>query len=138
MSAQAPAGQRSANVALERLRRRSEFVRAAKSGLSCQAGAFKLQAARRESDGGPPRFGFTVTKKTGNAVARNRIRRRLREALRRCGPGRAHDGHDYVFIARREALTVPFPDLVAQMAKGLARLEAGKKNPHERNSKGRP
>ncbi len=52
----------------------------------------------------PLRFGFTVTKKTGNAPERNRIRRRLREAVRRAGEGLEGIGGDFVLIGRREAL----------------------------------
>jgi len=67
----------------ERLRRRSDYLRAAQSGQSRQSRAFKLQMAMRDEKSlGAPRFGFTVTKKVAGAVGRNRIRRRLKEALR--------------------------------------------------------
>jgi ribonuclease P protein component len=123
----------------QRLRRRSEFLRAAKSGLSYSTRAFKLQAAARENDThGPPRFGFTVTKKTAGAVGRNRIRRRLKEALRLSGAPAALPGFDYVFLARPGALTAPFPDLVAQMTDGLAKLKPRNNAPHRHNSKNRP
>ena len=59
-----------------------------------------------------PRFGFTVTKKVGNSVIRNRIRRRLREAIRLTDPtSPPKPGHDYVLVARIEALTAPFDDM---------------------------
>lgn len=121
----------------QRLRRRREFLRAAKSGLSRGARAFKLQAAAREGgDTGPPRFGFTVTKKIAGAVGRNRIRRRLKEALRLCGVS-GMPGYDYVFVARPDALTTPFPDLTAEIVDGLAKLRPGE-NRRRRNSKDRP
>lgn len=121
----------------QRLRRRREFLRAAKSGLSRGARAFKLQAAARErGDTGPPRFGFTVTKKIAGAVGRNRIRRRLKEALRLCGVS-GLPGYDYVFVARPDALTTPFPDLTAEIVDGLAKLRPDE-NRRRRNSKDRP
>ena len=78
--------------------------------------------ARREDGAGEPRFGLTVTKKTAGAVGRNRIRRRLREALRLGGALAAEKGCDYVFVARRAALTAPFRELASHMAEGLARV----------------
>lgn len=121
----------------QRLRRRREFLRAAKSGLSRGARAFKLQAAAREGgDTGPPRFGFTVTKKIAGAVGRNRIRRRLKEALRLCGVS-GLPGYDYVFVARPDALTTPFPELTAQIVDGLAKLRPDESR-RRRNSKDRP
>lgn len=121
----------------QRLRRRREFLRAAKSGLSRGARAFKLQAAAREGgDTGPPRFGFTVTKKIAGAVGRNRIRRRLKEALRLCGVS-GLPGYDYVFVARPDALTTPFPELTAQIVDGLAKLRPDEIR-RRRNSKDRP
>ncbi|ATQ67941.1 MULTISPECIES: ribonuclease P protein component [Methylosinus] len=121
----------------ERLRRRREFLRAAKSGLQRSGGAaFKLQAAAREGDDeAPPRFGLTVTKKVAGAVGRNRIRRRLREALRLCGAAGALPGYDYVFIARPGALTMPFAELEAQMAEALAKLRPRASGPQPRNSR---
>ncbi|WP_159728655.1 ribonuclease P protein component [Methylosinus sp. Ce-a6] len=122
----------------QRLRKRREFLRAAKSGLSRGARAFKLQAAAREGgDAEPSRFGFTVTKKIAGAVGRNRIRRRLKEALRLCGAS-GLPGYDYVFIARPDALTTPFPELTAQIVDGLAKLRPGDKSRRQRNSKDRP
>jgi len=123
-----------------RLRKRREFLRAAASGLSRGARAFKLQAAAREGgDADPPRFGFTVTKKTAGAVGRNRIRRRLKEALRLTGAS-GLPGYDYVFVARPDALTAPFPELTAQIVDGLAKLRPDDKTTrrHHRNSKDRP
>ncbi|MGA8603219.1 MAG: ribonuclease P protein component [Beijerinckiaceae bacterium] len=106
-----------------RLTRRSEFLEAAK-GLRVNARAFSLQAATRASPG-EARFGFTATKKTGNAVERARMRRRLKEAIRTTKGLPVRDGHDYVFVARREALSLPFAELSAEIARALA--EIGKK-----------
>jgi ribonuclease P protein component len=105
-----------------RLRRRSEFLAAAK-GLRFNAQAFSLQAVRRAAPG-DPRFGFTVTKKVGNAVERARMRRRLKEAIRTAEGLSVRDGHDYVFVARRDTLSTPFAVLSYQIAQGLAEIGA--------------
>jgi ribonuclease P protein component len=91
---------------MERLRQRADFLAAA-TGVKIPAAAFVLQAKRR-SDQGPARFGFTVSKKVGNAVERNRVRRRLREIVRLAGAERVRAGHDYVLVGRRAALALPF------------------------------
>ena len=91
---------------MERLRQRADFLAAA-TGVKIPAAAFVLQAKRRD-DEGPARFGFTVSKKVGNAVERNRVRRRLREIVRMHAAGRIRAGHDYVLVGRRAALALPF------------------------------
>ena len=73
---------------MERLRRRREFL-AVGRGRRISRPGFVLQALQVAEAGRPPRFGFTVTKKIGNAVVRNRIRRRLREVVRLSAPGAA-------------------------------------------------
>jgi ribonuclease P protein component len=106
----------------DQLRKRADFLAAAK-GARFHAPAFSLQAIARvsgeASPPSPPRFGFTVTKKAGGAVERNRMRRRLREAVRRAAPLEAKLGFDYVIIARREALTAGFPRLVTELARAM-------------------
>jgi ribonuclease P protein component len=91
---------------MERLRQRADFLAAA-TGIKIPAAAFVLQAKHR-GDQRPARFGFTVSKKVGNAVERNRVRRRLREIVRLNGAGRIQAGHDYVLVGRRAALVLPF------------------------------
>lgn len=86
-----------------------------------------LQAIYRNEDRpNDLRFGITVTKRIGNAVIRNRIKRRLRAAFHSIAPNLSADlaFMDVVAIARIEALTLPFDDLVADLAKGLPRLVA--------------
>jgi ribonuclease P protein component len=102
----------------ERLRRRSEFLNAAK-GARYHAPAFSLQAIAREGGEGAARFGFTVTKKAGGAVERNRMRRRLREAVRRAAPATAKPGFDYVIVARRLALAAGFEQLVSDLERAI-------------------
>jgi ribonuclease P protein component len=110
-----------------RLRRRAEFQRVSR-GRRAQAPSFTLQANARAVADAPaaeaarPRVGFTVTKKVGDAVERNRIRRRLKEALRRAGAVAPSPGHDYVVMARREALTRPFAALIADIERAFAQL----------------
>ncbi len=123
MTTNAPSATPPKAAAPRRLRRRAEFLRAAASGLSRHGGAFKLQMAIRDEDaGGVPRFGVTVTKKIAGAVGRNKIRRRLKEALRLGGALAASPGRDYVIVARGPALTTPFSELTTQLAEGLTRL----------------
>jgi ribonuclease P protein component len=120
---------------MERLKRRAAFKavaggrRVARTGFVLQA----LQAAAEsQADGArPPRIGFTVTRKIGNAVVRNRIRRRLREAVRLAATG-AENATDYVLVGRRAALTLPFERLVTDLMAGFEILSSGKA-PGERN-----
>jgi ribonuclease P protein component len=117
-------------AAFARLKERSEFLAVAK-GARMHEAAFTLQAAPREPvpDHGAParRFGLTVTKKTGNSVVRNRIRRRLREALRQSGVARgdmADSGaRDYVIVARRETLSRDFASLTHDIANSVKRID---------------
>ena len=154
MTTDAPADLATQPFSLQGLRRRSEFTNAAKNGVRLSGRLFSIQMVERNMAPRPavrepapvdaaPRFGFTVTKKVAGAVGRNRIRRRLREALRtggaltgEAGLG-ARAGQDYVIIARREALNASFADIVSQMAEGFARLQdrraaRGRRNKTER------
>ena len=87
---------------MERLRHRADFLAAA-SGSRAPATAFVLQVRKRR-DEGSIRVGFTVSRKVGTAVERNRVRRRLREIVRRTAPAGMRPGYDYVLIGRRAAL----------------------------------
>lgn len=111
---------RSHAVGPDRLKRRAEFLAAAK-GARFRARPFSLQALAADEGGAarPPRFGFTVTKKVGGSVERNRIRRRLREAVRLLPENSARLGHDYVIVARREALAAPFLSLQNELRRAL-------------------
>jgi ribonuclease P protein component len=105
-------------VPMERLRQRADFLAAA-SGAKVPTAAFVLQA-RRRGDGGPVRVGFTVSKKVGNAVERNRVRRRLREVVRQ-STGLPAD-HDYVLVGRRAALALSFDQITEDFKRALRRL----------------
>jgi len=79
-------------------------------------------AARPGLDAGPPRVGFTVTKRIGTAVVRNRLKRRLRALAREVLAPRAAEGTDYVLIGRSGGLTRPYADLVSDLERALRKL----------------
>ncbi len=109
---------------MERLKRRASF-KAVAGGRRAARPGFVLQALTRvEPVDGATRIGFTVTRQMGNAVVRNRIRRRLREAVRRAGD-KADRNTDYVLIGRRAALTLPFERLVTDLLSGFDTLRTG-------------
>jgi ribonuclease P protein component len=111
---------------VERLKRRPEFLRVAGARRKWVAAGLILQADRRippgegASDG--LRVGFTVSRKVGNAVARNRARRRLRAAAALVLPRCAAPGHDYVIVGRAATLTRTFAGLTEDLEAGLRRL----------------
>jgi ribonuclease P protein component len=86
-------------VKFERLRKRPDFLLAAKAP-ALSRGAVFIQMRKRPDEDPTVRVGFTATKKIGGAVDRNRAKRRLREAARLVLPLHARPSHDYVFIAR--------------------------------------
>ena len=115
-------GKGAAPAPFGRLKKRAEFQRASR-GRRWQGEAFVLQAARRgDASLSGPRVGFTVTRKTGGAVERNRMRRRLKEALRLTEKLAAKPDHDYVLIARRGALARSFNLLRADLNRAFAAI----------------
>jgi ribonuclease P protein component len=119
---------------MERLKRRADFLAAA-GGAKSSAGAFVLQA-RARGDQGPARVGFTVSKKVGGSVERNRVRRRLRELVRVSFAERLQLGTDYVLIGRRAALDVSFDQLIEDFADALGRLNKSGRRAPRRGSAG--
>lgn len=101
----------------ERLRKRAEFL-AVRRGQR-RRGRFFLLEVLDHGDDRAPRVGFTVTRKSGNAVERNRIRRRLKEALRNDPASDMTPGNDYVIIGRREVLAAPFDALTAELSRRI-------------------
>ena len=114
-------GDTEANVKSAALVQRADFLAVA-DGRRVQAPAFTLQSRRRD-DLGPIRIGFTVTRKSGTATERNRIRRRLREVVKRTGCVAMCPHSDYVLVGRRSALTRDFADMVDDLCTALNRIE---------------
>jgi ribonuclease P protein component len=116
--------------ALVTLQRRAEFLRVRGGGRAATPrlvleGKARVGDSARAGDGAPssgPRFGFTVTKKLGNAVTRNRIKRRLRAALASVAGQAAHPEFDYVIVARTDALDCAFLKLVDDFELGFRRV----------------
>jgi len=105
---------------MQRLRHRADFLAAA-SGAKVPTAAFVLQA-RKRAEGGPVRVGFTVSRKIGTAVERNRVRRRLKEVVRLSAATGLCCGHDYVLIGRRAALSLPFEQITQDFERALRRV----------------
>lgn len=103
-----------------RLTKRSDFL-AARRGERRRGPYFLLEVLDRGSVDQPPRIGYTVSKRQGNAVERNRIRRRLKEAVRLHAGFELKPGHDYVVVAQRDALHAPFEALTRSLARRIGR-----------------
>lgn len=103
-----------------RLIRRAEFLRVAAKGRKVAMPGLVLQALPR-GDAEPARLGFTVTKKVGNAVIRNRARRRLKEAARLLQQQQPLTGVDLVLIGRDATGARPFAELQNDLRRALGR-----------------
>ncbi len=153
-----------------RLKTRPEFLKVAASGAKWVTPGLVLQARRRPASPGPAspgpassgpassgpaslsagtaadsgaeqvRVGFTVSRKVGNAVRRNRARRRLRAAVAEVVPEHGRAGCDYVLIGRAGTLDRVYTDLVADLRTALARIgtkgSRGNRRPGSRSGKG--
>ncbi len=102
------------------LRKRADFLRVRAAGRRWAAAGLVLQM-RERGDDGPMQVGYTVSKKVGNAVERNRVRRRLRAAVRESLAPRP--GRDYVVIGRRAALTRGWEALTGDLRAAADRVE---------------
>ncbi len=122
-------------MAVERLKRRPDFQRVAAARRRWVTPGFILQARRRrdshEARRLPLRVGFTASRKVGNAVTRNRARRRLRALADRVLPVCGAPGYDYVLIARAETVRRSFPALVEDLTVALHRLNAPSNEPNQ-------
>jgi ribonuclease P protein component len=111
-------------VAPATLKKRADFLRL-RGGARCATPSFVLETRPRPSEDREitgPRFGYTVTKKIGGAVERNRIKRRLRAVVGLVTSEKARSDHDYVLIARGPALVCPFSDLKKDLERALQRV----------------
>jgi len=118
-----------------RLKTRPQFLKVAAAKRKWVTPGLVLQAARRPQGDNPAapvlpsaeepevRVGFTVTKKVGNAVLRNRVKRRLRAAAAAVFPVQGREGTDYVVIGRAATATRPFGALCADLAEAIAKLD---------------
>jgi ribonuclease P protein component len=111
------------------IRKRSDFL-AANRGVRVARPGFVLLAHPNRGLG--KRFGVTVTKKIGNAVVRNRMKRRFRELLRAALPSSGLADHDHVLIGREGGVERDFALLGEELAAALARATVGKGDPPRR------
>jgi len=115
-----------------RLRKRAEFL-AVQKGEKRRGRYFLLEVKKQQASSleqiPPARIGYTVSKKNGNAVKRNRIKRRLREAVRLHVGELLEAGTDYVIVARPELATLPFP-LLVEALKNRIQTSTGQKSDH--------
>jgi len=106
---------------LDRLKNRADFLRAAR-GIRRVNGAVTLESCATPAEAvrpGAVRVGFTASRKVGNAVTRNRAKRRLRAAASQLLPLLGRAGHDYVLVARGTTVSQPFAALLSDIAAAL-------------------
>lgn len=124
-------------MAFETLKKRSEFLRL-RGGARFATPSFVLEtrpaAAAAAAASGEARFGYTVTKKLGGAVVRNRIRRRLKAVVGQVAPKLARPGHDYVLVARAAAYDRAFADLKKDLERALQRVHHAAANSEKREA----
>jgi ribonuclease P protein component len=110
---------------LETLKVRADFLRVASAGRRSAGPGVVVQAAlhpHEPSGATGIRVGFTASRKVGNAVVRNRAKRRLRAAAASVLPSHGQSGTDYVLIARASTADRPFAELVADLEAALRRI----------------
>ncbi len=108
--------------AVARLKRRRDYLRVAAARRKTATAGMVVQACPRGDDGDGVRVGFTASRKVGNAVRRNRARRRLKALADEILPRRGDPATDYVLIARRATVERGFGDLRGDLETALARL----------------
>lgn len=119
------------SVCLEVMKVRADFLRAAQARRQGTPGYLVQARERREGEGTPGtiRVGFTASKKIGNAVTRNRAKRRLREIARAVLPLHGRPGWDYVLVARPEAtISRDFEAMKADLIRTLGQIHGTREN----------
>jgi ribonuclease P protein component len=118
-----------AQPGISTLTQRADFLRAA-SARRMGTGSFLLQARSRGDETPAIRIGFTASKKIGNAVARNRAKRRMRAVVRAVLPELGQAGWDYVLVAKPQAtIARDYADLMADLRRALSQIHAEKPKP---------
>lgn len=112
----------SQNFKLGQLKKRSEFLHVRGGKYKAKRGLVIQMRAPKDDNSSQVRAGFTATKKIGNAVIRNRAKRRLREIARALLPTLGQNGMDYVFIARDSTVSRPYEALLDDGRKALLSL----------------
>ncbi|MBD9374187.1 ribonuclease P protein component [Rhizobium sp. ARZ01] len=109
-----------------RLKSRPQFLYV-REGEKRKGPLFLLEMRDRHEPDSLPRVGFTVTKKHGNAVERNRMRRRLKEAVRLSAGFAMQPGHDYVIVARRDILHASFAEIKDRLRERISNRQKHKR-----------
>mgnify|MGYP001799813012 CR=1 FL=1 len=118
-----PDGTPAVSVCLTVLTNRTDFVRASNARRQASPGIHLQGRKRAEGEAIGIRVGFTCSKKVGNAVARNRAKRRLREVARIVLPELGKEGWDYVLVGRKSlTATLPFEVLIADMRSAIVKV----------------
>jgi ribonuclease P protein component len=118
---------------IKTLKSRKDFIRVFKEGISQPVSSFILQKAKSDFNilnedkelNNLVRVGFTASKKIGNAILRNRAKRRLRALVREMMPDLADSGYDYVLVARPNSLKDDFSKMKKDFAYAIKKLKKG-------------
>lgn len=117
---------------IERLKTRPQYLAVAKAGVKKVMPGLVVQFLPPRKNGKTVKVGLTVSGKTGGAVTRNRIKRRLRNVIGEVLPGVAKPGASYVVIGRKAALKRPFGDLKKDLIEAVQALHEGARGKAER------